>query len=83
MWVLLEALIQVHLFLLHVLLIVDKQVCQGIMDRLGACLLYLILVQIELQVLFLAVILVDCVLVDLDRYLWALNLSLSLVSLFQ
>jgi hypothetical protein len=83
MWVLLEALVQVRLFLLHVLLVVDKQVCLGVMDWLGACLLYLILVQIELQVLSLAVILIDHILVDLDHYLWTLNLSLSLVSLFQ
>jgi hypothetical protein len=83
MWVLLEALVQVHLFLLHVLLIVDKWVCLGVMDQLEACLLYLILVQIELQVLSLAVVLVDHILVDLDCYLWTLNLSLSLVSLFR
>jgi hypothetical protein len=83
MWVCLEASVQVRLFLSHVLLVVNKQVCLGIMDWLGACLLYLILVQIELQVLSLAVILVYHVLVDLDHYLWTLNLSLSLVSLFQ
>jgi hypothetical protein len=68
MWVLLEVLVWV---------------CLGIMDQLGACFLYLVLVQIELQVLSLAIVLVDHILVDLDHYLWTLNLSLSLVSLFQ
>jgi hypothetical protein len=83
MWVLLGALVQVRLFLLRVLFVVDKRVHLGVMDWLRACLLYLILVQIELQVLSLAVVLIDHVLVDLDHYLWTLNLSLSLVSLFQ
>jgi hypothetical protein len=72
----------VYLFLSHVLLIVDKWVHLGIMDWLGVYLLYLILVQIELQVLSLAIVLIDHILADLDRYLWTLNLSLSLVSLF-
>jgi hypothetical protein len=83
MWVLLEVAVQVHLFLSCVLLVVDKQIYLGIRDWLGACLLYLVLVQIELQVLSLAVVLIDCILVDLDCYLWTLNLSLSLVFLFQ
>jgi hypothetical protein len=83
MWVLLEVVVQVRLFLSCVLLVVDKQVHLGVMDLLGACLLYLVLVQIELQVLSLAIVLIDRVLVGLDCYLWTLNLSLSLVSLFQ
>jgi hypothetical protein len=83
MWVLLEVLVWVCLFLSRVLLVIDKQVCLGIMDQLGTCFLYLVLVQIELQVLSLAIVLVDRILVDLDHYLWTLNLSLSLVSLFQ
>jgi hypothetical protein len=83
MWVLLEVAVWVCLFLSHVLLVVDKWVHLGVMDQLEACLLYLVLVQIELQVLSLAIVLVDHVLADLDCYLWTLNLSLSLVSLFQ
>jgi hypothetical protein len=83
MWVLLEVSVQVHLFLSCVLLVVDMWVRLSEMDQLRACLLYLILIQIELQVLSLAIVLVDRILVNLDRYLWTLNLSLSLVSLFQ
>jgi hypothetical protein len=83
MWVLIEVAVQVYLFLSCVLLVVDKRVRLGVRDWLGACFLYLVLVQIELQVLSLAIILVDRILVNLDCYLWTLNLSLSLVSLFQ
>jgi hypothetical protein len=73
----------VYLSLLLVLPVVDKWICLGVMDWLGVCLLYLILVQIKLQVLSLAVALMDHALADLDHYLWTLNLSLSLISLFQ